>query len=400
MKINLTNINFKANKISSAQAKYFKNTLQNSKKVNIICHTGTDPDSAASGAVIASYLAQLGVKSKIIASKPLENLGVIGANKYSFINEKQIPDDEKIEGTTLCLDFSSTVRVSPKAQKYLDNADKLLCIDHHKGIDIVDHDYIYINSPLKNSNVRGVASCYIDSSAKSATSIIYRLFEALNEEIDNEKVYNMFLGLADDSSKRGYLTCDGIKGEIELKEEALKDKNFIEVYEDLRNKLSKEQIANIAKEVDRTSNLTKEEKDLQDFLYQNITLTPDKKIAYVVIDPDNEIWKKAGGDTPVVSTILNKFRQDILLNKENIEDFKNLEASMVFYRANGNYRVSLHSKEKNLHPVYEYVEKNCPADNISIGGHATRGGGRITTLDKESQNLWVNILLEAGENCL
>ena len=395
MKINFSNINFKANKVSAAQAEYFRNALKNSKNVNIICHTGTDSDSACCAAVVASYLAQLGVKSKIIASKDISKLGVLNANQYNCIKEKDLTGKEKVEGTTICLDFSSKDRVSSNALNYIENANKLLCIDHHRGINIKDHDYVYINSPLENNHIRSVASCYMDSSAKSATSIVYRFLEALGEDVDNEKAYNLFLGLVDDASKRGYVGCSARTGEVYLLNDALGDKNFLEVYNALINKLSDKQVSDIAKEVDRTANLTPDQTLLNSYLYNNIQYASNNKIAYVVIEPDNKVWKDAGGDTPVVSTILNKFRQDILLNRENKKEFKNLEIAMVFYEANGNYRVSLHSKNKNLHPIYRYVENNCPAKNISIGGHTTRGGGRITSLDKDSQELWVSQLIEA-----
>ena len=397
MKINFSNVNFRANKVSYAQAKYLKNTLKNSGNVNIICHTGTDADSATSAVVIASYLAQMGVKSKIIASKEPEKLGALNSDKYDFIKEKELNGDEKVEGTTFCVDFSSKDRVSSNAQKYIDNAQKLLCVDHHKGINISNHDYVYIDSPLEDNHTECVASCYIDSSAKSTTSVLYRFFEALGEDINNENAYNMFLGLADDAYKRGYLICDAKNGVITPTKDAYEDENFIEVYDALKTRLDETQLKQIIHEVDRTAYLTEDEKNLQDFLYENITFTPDNKIAYVAIEPDNELWKKAGGDTPTVSTIMNKFRQDTLLNKENDEKLKDLKVAMVFYKANGNYRVSLHSKDVDLHPIYQYIEENCPAKNISIGGHTTRGGGRIASVDKDSCNLWIKQVIEACE---
>jgi len=398
MKINSVNLNFGANKVSKAQAKYFKDALKSSENVNIICHTGTDTDSISSAAVISSYLAQMGVKSTIISSKDVSKFGVLNPEKYNVLKEKDLKGDEKVEGTTICVDFSSKSRASNKALRFFENADKTLCIDHHRGINLSNHDYIYINSPLKNNNVKGVASYYVDSSAKSTTSIIYRFFEALNEDIDNETAYNMFLGLTDDGVKRGYIDCNGVMGKVELYKEAFEDENFVEVFSNLKEKLSEAQIENIAREVDRTANLTPEQVALKNFLYNNIQYDSDNKIAYVVIEPDNKIWKKAGGDTPTVSTIMNQFRQDILSNKDNKKENENTEIAMVFYKANGNYRVSLHSKNVNLHPVYEYIENNCPAKNISIGGHATRGGGRITTFDKNSCNLWVNSVLEGCRN--
>ena len=180
MKINFSSLNFRANKVSQAQAGYFRKTLKNSKNVNIICHTGTDTDSAASAVVMASYLAQMGVKPRIIASKEPNKLGVIDSDRFDFSKEKELSDDENIEGTTLCVDFSSKDRISANTQKFIDKADKLLCIDHHRGINIADHDYTYINAPLKSNHSRSVSSCYVDSSAKSTTSIIYRFFEALD----------------------------------------------------------------------------------------------------------------------------------------------------------------------------------------------------------------------------
>ena len=398
MKVCFSNVNFRANKVSQAQAEYFKKTLKNSKNVNILCHSATDPDSACCAVTIASYLAQAGIKAKIIASEDLSSLGVKNSEKYEIINEKDLQKDEKVEGTTLCVDFSSKERMSKNTLNYIDKADKLLCIDHHRGIDISDHDYIYINHPLENNYVRGVASCYADSSAKSATSVIYRFLEALDEDINEEQAYNLFLGLADDGSKRGYIRCNAKDGTIKIRKDAKDDKNFIEVYEKLKNKLSNNDIVKIAKEVDRTSNLSEEETKFKNYLYDNINYDCNNQLAYVVIPPECEEWINAGGDTPIVSTILNEFRQDILLNKDHKKEFKDLQIAMVFYKRNDDYRVSLHSRDVNLHNIYNDVLENCPSDNISIGGHTYRGGGKIAASDKDSQKLWVNQLIDACKN--
>lgn len=400
MKVGFSDIYFKANKVSLAQAEYFKKVLENSKNVNIICHTRTDIDSAACAATVADYLEQKGINSKIIISQEMKNLGIKDPEKYNCVQSQTLTGDENVEGTTLCVDFCSSDRLPHNSANFVKNADKLLCIDHHRGVNLVDHDYIYINSPIKDNNIRGVSSFYIDSSAKSATSIVYRFMEALGEDVDNQKAYNLFMGLVDDATKRGFVSCDGKNGKISLLEDAQEDGNFCEVYNALAKKLTKEQITEIAKKIDRTSELTESEQKLNDSLYDRIQLFGYKKIAAVVIDPDDELWEKCGGDTPVVSTILNRFRQNVLNNKFNDSNLKDVQIAMVFYKVSNTYRVSLHSKDISLHPVYKYIEKELPAGTFSIGGHTTRGGGKISATDKDSCKLWVNTVIRACENCL
>ena len=151
MKISWTSINFKANKIIKPQAEYINKVLCSSKNVDIICHEDTDRDSADSAVSIFNYLKQKGVNSRIIISQDLKNLNLDKSN-CNFINTKELKEDEPTGDTAICVDFSSSERVNQKTLNYLRKVPKLLCIDHHKGVNLVNHDYTYISDSLDENN--------------------------------------------------------------------------------------------------------------------------------------------------------------------------------------------------------------------------------------------------------
>lgn len=378
MKVNFSNLNFSANKMPQKQARYIDKTLKNSNTVDIICHETSDRDSVNSAIAIYDYLAQSGVNSRIILSQNLNSLGLRDANK-NILQAADLKTDEKAD-TVLCVDFSAKDRVKESVLDYIKNANKILCIDHHHGINLTDHDYTYLTGETEiDKNSETVSSFYVDASAKSATSVIYRMFEALEEDISDETAYDLFYGLADDCVKRGLVSCDGITGTITPDKKLICDKNAYEIYENLENRLTEEQIADIARKIDIMANLAPEFKEFYESLFEKIRISDDGKTACVEIPPDDPVWKNLGGDNTTTSTILNRFRQNILNN----EKFKNTENAIVFYEAHGNYRFSIHSKNEKLDEFYDLALKTVKGyDNFTAGGHKSRGGGRITSVDK------------------
>lgn len=399
MKITYNPVSFKANKISLPQAKYIDKTLKNSKSIDIICHDDTDMDSARSAVTMYEYLKQKGVNSRIIISQDLKSLH-LDNNDCNFLNSKDMDKNTTIPETALCLDFSSSERMNKATREHLKKIPHVLCIDHHKGVNLTDHDYTYINKKFDEEYIpESVSSFYIDSTAKSATAVLYRFFEALDEPVSDNQAYSMLSGLISDGEKRGLFTVDGVKGAIREESSLYEDEHTLEIYESLRDKVSPEQFKQILKEVDITSNLNEDEKNFQNSLIDKIELGFDGKLAYVIIPPGDEEWEKIGKDNPVTSAILNKFRKNVLNNSFNDDRLNKVKIALVFYEADDKYKVSFHSKIK-LDKMYDLFNQAFKKDNNSLGGHSTRGGGRILSKDKEACDNWVQDILLCATNSI
>lgn len=398
MKITNSHLNFKANKMPYNQAKFFRDKLLASKNVDIFCHELTDKDAANSALVIGEYLEAQGVNARIILSQDLKALDLKNKNCEIIQADDFEPDNSK-DSTVLCVDFNSKARISKKIYQYLKSFNKIYGIDHHVGIDLVDNDYVCIASSFKDENpVDFVSSYYVDTTAKSATAIIYRLFEALGEEITNEQAYAIFSGLMSDCNKKGLVKCDGEKETIELKNEFIEDENTYEIYRKLTEKLTPEQIKQIAKKIDLISNLTLEQKEFKESLKDRLVLTKNKKIAYLEIPPDDKQWESLGADNAVTSTILNRFRVDVINNKFNDKELENISLVLTFYKAGENYRISAHSKDNTLLDFFEYAQQRTQKETFeSMGGHPSRGGGKITTTYAQVCHKWVEDIVSSAD---
>jgi len=368
MKINDISLRFGAKKIDYTTALKINQRLLSGKSVDIVCHEKSDDDAVNSALSMYEYLKQKGVETRVIISKNINELNPIN-QKEGLILDKDFCEVKPKDKTILCVDFSSKKRVANNVQEYIENADDVLCLDHHKDPDVSDY--------------------YIDTSAKSATSIVYRLFESLGEEVTNEQAYRLLTGFISDCSKKSLLICDSKHGTIKLSEQLKNDKNAYEIYLNLIKRLNSKQIAEIIKKEDKMSNLTLEQQEFSDSLNDKLRFSKNKKVAYVVIPPDDEIWQKLGSDNAVTSKIINIFRQKVL--REN----KDVKTAIVFYQSNDNYRLSAHSKDNSLLKYFDYIMQNCNFDvPLSMGGHPDRAGGKLETLDKNICYQWIDKVIE------
>ena len=381
MKILNNNLQFCAKKIPHKKASYIDSELNKVKTADIICHNMTDKDSANSALLIWDYLNTKGINSRIIMQqKTPELLGLrtLDCNIVQMLDSKKI--NEVSPDIVFCVDFSDQKRVKPNINRHINKAQKVFGFDHHHGANIITS---------KDSNL-----FYVDETAKSTTSVIYRYFEALGQEITNEQAYDIFLGLVDDSTKRGAMSCNGKTGEIALKKEFINDENAFEIYSKVKEKLTETQIKEVAKSVDLASNLNEAQQAFKDSLKDKIKLSENGKIAYVEISPNDPEWKEVGGDNTVTSTILNRFRREILASKE----YQDVEIVITFYEANGNYRLSAHTKKPILLDFYKYVENKKIEDfTKNAGGHPTRGGGGISTLNEKECHEWVEKIISCDD---
>ena len=393
MKINNNMQNFRANKMSEIQARTIDSKLKNSKKVDIICHESSDRDTLNSALAMWEYLNNQGVSARVIMDQNL-NLLKLRKTNCEFV---QSDDSEKIgqdkADCILCVDFSAKDRINPYILRRIKNSKKLIGLDHHKDPDITDN-FINITKTIEDADkiIQSKTNYYIDSSAKSATSVVYRFFEALNYNINKNTAYDLFYGLVDDCSKKRLVKCDGVSGTITPSKELTEDKNAFEVYTKLKGQLSEREIKRIAKNTDVLSSMTKQEKAFYEKLKQNTKQSKNKKIAYVEIEANNPTWEKLGGDNTRTSRILNVYRQKML------EDYPEAKVAICFYQAGSNYRLSAHSRDKNLLDFFKYIdETKMKGFSENSGGHQDRGGGKIATTNPQSCHKWAEEIVSCDD---
>ncbi len=367
--------------MSKKQARYIDGLLKKSSKIDIVCHESTDRDAANSALAMADYLEQQGINTRIILSQDLKSLTLRTQDK-NIIQTNNLKNNET-PNTILCVDFSTKDRVPLNVYNYIKKAKNIIGLDHHTGANITNNSLILGQNPDKDK----ISSFYVDTTAKSATSVIYRFFEALNKEISKDTAYDLFFGLVSDCNKKGLVKCDGKKGVITVSEEMTQDKNAFEIYKNLLNKLSKEEIADIARKIDIMGSLSQEEKAFYSSLYEKIKYNKKGTVAYVEIPPNDKTWLGLGGENTKTKAILNSFRQNFLKKNNNIKMI------FTFYQANNTYRLSVHSKEKMLNQLYDNAEKNIKSSDFSIGGHQDRGGGKINSTDLETCHKWVENII-------
>ena len=377
------NISFKANKMPKQEAQFLKEKLTQNPNVDIFTHESTDKDALNSALCVSNYLERFNIKPRIIVSGDLNSLDILDTTKTIVDSKDYEPKDDKT--TFLCVDFSATERISPKIYTKISSSPYLYCIDHHKN-PTLPIETLELEEPKDTSRISKTAPSYVDSSAKSATSIIFRFFEALEEEIDDKTALEMFYGLVSDCFKKDFVQVDGKKGEIEATEKLKEDKNAYEIFEALEKKLNKDQLKRMAQNIDIMGNLSEEEENFYQSLFSKIQYSKSRKTAFVALSPDDEEWKKLGEDNQRTSTILNSFRQELLKNND-------LDNAIVFYKAEGNYRLSVHSN-KNLEVFYKKAQEEIKEEGFSIGGHKERGGGKIATLDQEKCQKFVQKIIE------
>ena len=394
MKVTNAITSFKANKMSTMQANYVDKKLKEAKQVDIITHDMTDRDGANSALAMWEYLNNQGINARVIISKKVPqalNLRNYNCNIVQALDKKEI--DKIIPDIAFCVDFGGAERVLPNVKEHIAKAPLVMGFDHHSEVDISRGNYVQFRRLLlDDEQVFTKADFYSDMSAKSATSIIYRFFEALGKDIDSNQAYDLFFGLVDDATKRNLVKCDGIKGTITAQSALYEDKNALEIYTKLREKLNDEQIKTIAKSVDLISSLNPIQQEFKDSLKDRLQYSDNGKIAYLEILADDSEWENLDGDNTITSTILNRFRQEVLAKNDEVE------AVICFYEAHGNYRLSAHTKNPNLLNFFKYVEENkIPNFTQNSGGHPTRGGGGIKTNDPNVCHNWVQSIISCDE---
>ncbi len=375
------NASFRAAPMPVKTAKMFNSIMLNPnvKTADIFCHASPDEDTVNAAKVINNYLKKSGIKTSFCVYGPKLKGLFLGHGKFN------IKKDQKPSDLTIILDFISESKISKSFVNIYNESKNIIGFDHHQKT----HD-----------KLKGLF--YNDDSAYSCCGIIYRFFESLGEKLSKSDLKSLYCGVLSDYQKSKLITFDNFKL---VKLPALNtDKNSKEVLEKIESQLSEKQRNKIYTHLDVLSKLTPEEKSFKENLYSKVKVTPNAKLAYVIIDPDDKEWISLGMKNTKTSPILRNLRlkllngvqNDNIFTPEQKEQFKNLKGAIVFYRAGNVYQMSLHTKNQYATDLIEYIKKNLNPDLVA-GGHPDRAGGRIFSLDKNEINTFINNFLIAAE---
>ena len=375
-------VSFGAKAVPKGIAKNFERILLNAESIDL--HTHARPDADGCGALIALYLWLVSKGKKVsicLKEADLKDL-------YFPLDKSVLKKGEEASKVAVVVDCNGRERIYKKFVPLLKqyNPKNIIVIDHHKPMSI----------PI-------IANPYLDATAKSCCSIIYRLFEQLQvkpssksrkatdlhpEKLTNlpsEALKSLYCGILSDFGKAGIISLKSISNGFSLNIKFARDKNSKEVWRRISSQVSAEDKAEIYELSDILSNLTPLEKSFQKRLCRNLRITSDG-IASVKIPFSDFLWEKLGGKTTRTAEILRNFRIRILKHNPNDEllnesltsaqkeNLKHVQIIFVYYPVGKTYKLSAHSKSG----LFGRVQKDMPEmPNVTLGGHPCRGGGSV-----------------------
>lgn len=391
-----TSTAFKARPIPFYVLNRFRPKIENAQSIDIYSHALPDEDTINSNMVLGNWLKQQGKKV----------FTCTGAKGLKGFFSRFLPQDIKQDRTpadlTIILDFNARERVPVS---FFDIFDKtppgnIIGLDHH---------------PKTKDPING--DIYSDTSARSCCAVLYRFFEGLGIErsLSTEDLQRLYCGILSDYEKAQLIKLRN--SELIKLPELDSDYNVKEVLERVESRLSDTERHEVYKHLDVMSNLTIKEAAFRKKLCSKIKVTPNGKLAYIVIDVDDKGWVDMGFDNPRNSTILRDLRFNIINNAKANKMFslaqrlqlQSVEGAMVFYRIkkrNGDfYAMSIHSHGDYAKRLIERVRENwdiyLKASNKNIrfdaGGQDNRSGGRIFSTDRDDCNAFIQSFIDASE---
>lgn len=379
-------VTFGAKPVTPETALHYINKIKSSgaKKIYLFGHSSLDDDALCSVYSFSHLLKKLGINNSM-CGKPeqLRWLYLKGLKDIKAV--KTQPD------LIVTLDFNDAKRI-PKLFKNIFKGNKpgnIIGLDHHQKTNSLDGDF------------------YIDDTARSCCGIIYRFAEALKVKLNPTSYESMYCGMLSDYQKHELINIKN--GHLIKNPKLFNDKNSLEVLEGVEKEVNEASRIKVLKHLDIMNSLTDKEKTFNAELFSSIKTTPNGKLAYVVIDPNDKHWRELGMDNDRNSLILRSLRIALLnsaeegspFNAEQKELFKNVKASMIFYRTSpkkhGLYQMSIHSKDGHAQNLIDYIKTNIDP-NLEAGGHKDRAGGRVHSLSKVETNKFINYFLTAAEN--
>jgi len=401
MTINIQNkpsLSFGAKKFPTELSVKIAKKIKEAKSVDIFCHASPDEDTVNSATAIARWIKAQNKKVQIIADNKAK--GTYISPDIKIVNPAQVNGEADI---AFIVDFNSTKRVSKSSAKLINsyNPNNIIGLDHHEEMEntIITDDYKQL--------------FYIDNTAKSTCSIVYRLFESLGEKPEAETLSNLFCGMVDDFKK--FRLINLFPDEVLKTEKMKEEKESEEVFDMVAEKLPETNMQSVLKHLDILGNLNPEEKVFQNKIFkEKIQFSQNNKLAFVVIEPQNTEWIALGQDNLVTSRIIGDFRQRIITNNpddklipENIKQkLDKTQAIIVFYRGpkmensqDETYRLSINTKNNSAVKIIEEAKLSGDAD-ITGGGHTDRAAAKIFSLDGQKCKNFIDCFIKAADKIL
>lgn len=357
-------------------------------KVDIYVHSAPDEDTINSAQVVYKWLKKKG-KDVSICTNPKDLKGLFFKRAKNY----KINSNPKSTDLAVILDFNSVTRISKDFAKKLFKSKKIIGLDHHN---IVDDS---LNRHL-----------YVDGSASSCSGIVYRFFEGIGRKLKKTDLENLYCGMLDDYKKSKLIEIKTTKSGIKITKTPVffKDENSKEVFERVERQLGSKRKNKVHTHFNILNNLTVKEKAFRENNFSKVEVTPNGKLAYLIINPHDKEWASLGMDNKRTSEIIGELRSKLISNSaqdksipaELRNKLKNVEGAIIFYRTSSSpkseYRMSITSKGDYAQRLINYVRNNINP-NLVAGGHPNRSGGRIPTFKKEDVRDFISNFLTAAE---
>lgn len=367
---------FKAKPMQIEEALRLKSALLKGGTSGIYPHDSADLDAAKGSSFLRRRLKKWQQKAVIFA----ENRGL----KYLGFSKKTVNIEYAKPDHLISFDHGSTERFPKVFARALEeiSPENRVVVDHHED--------------SKDTAIKCGYS-YIDSTAKSCCAIMYRLAEALGEKLNKNDLRDLYTGMLSDYEKSELVK---FKNSKLIKQPALdEDKNAKEVLEKVEVQLSQKDKNKIYRHLDILSNLTPREEVLRAKLLSQVQVSPNGKLAYVIIPLGDKNWSSMGMDTIRNSDILRDVRLSILDSRKTNEKLKNIEGVMIFYREKPSddslYKMSIHSINHYAKRLIDQVKMTTGLK--TTGGHEDRAGGRIFSVQPNDVQLFINNFLQASQ---
>jgi len=360
-------------------------------KIGIFPHDSPDPDAIATSMLIYDELKGLGKEVSIYVNPEAIKGLVFDSSKYK-INQGLKHDTLDLG---IVLDCNEEARLPQNLVDAYRKSKRKIGLDHHKE--------------TKNS----INGLYIDSDAHSCCGVALRFFEGISKKLKQADWKKIGYGMFSDYIKSGLLvrteTPEGVKFITSSALETDANKYSKEVLDSVEAHLSKKNKNEIYKSLDVISNLKPEESAFRKKLCSKIEITSNKKIAYIIIDPDDKDWAKLGLSNIRTKTILADLRQKMInpqdcamFSEQLKENLKDVKGAVIFYKTSGikgiSYNLSATSKDGFAELLIEDIKDTVKNPNMTGGGHLDRVGGRVFSCEKKDVDNFITKVLTTAES--
>lgn len=384
--------NFKAKIMLPSEGEHFKSALLAHDVFNLHPHLSPDDDANAVTEVLTRWLERAGKKVHI-AMNFADAKGL-----FTHPREKTKHFGLNPQGMNVILDCNGINRIAEPFRSFLEKVhpEKIIGFDHHIRTDkTIDGDI------------------YIDPTSRSCSGVLLRFFQAIKDDnaLQRRDLISLYCGMLSDYRQANYLQFRGLGDNVRVirdTESLAKDPLSMELLDTLESKLPPNLRQKVYNHVDIISSLGPEEENFWKGLFSKVKTSPNGKLAYVAIDPQDEQWASLGMYNRRTNPILADFRKRILTRLEREKRFtpqqkamlNNVEGVITFYRVSDNpqsgYNLSINTKGDYAQRLFDYVKTNINP-TVNAGGKKDRGGADIPSINPNDTQKFINYFITAAQ---